>query len=54
MKTPIHDAYWNRLRGARWTLSAAQVQPGLQFCIVAEDAARNASKPMCDKVAIAN
>jgi hypothetical protein len=54
VKTPMHDAFWNRLRGARWTLPAAQTQPGLQYCIVAQDAAGNASKPMCDKIAIAH
>lgn len=54
VKTPMHDAFWNRLRGAKWTLPASLVQPGLQFCIVAEDAARNASKPFCDKIAIAH
>jgi hypothetical protein len=54
VKTPMHDAFWNRLRGAKWTLPASVVQPGLQFCIVAQDAARNASKPFCDKIAIAH
>jgi hypothetical protein len=53
VKTPMHDAFWNRLRGAKWTLPASLVQPGLKFCIVSEDAARNASKPFCDKIAIA-
>jgi hypothetical protein len=50
----MHDSFWNRLRGAKWTLPASAVQPGLQYCIVATDAARNASKPFCDKIAIAH
>jgi hypothetical protein len=54
VKTPMHDSFWNRLRGAKWTLPASAVQPGLQYCIVATDAARNASKPFCDKIAIAH
>ena len=52
VKTPMHDAYWNRLRGAKWTLAASLVQPGLRFCMASEDAARNASKAFCDRITV--
>jgi hypothetical protein len=51
--TAFHPAYWTRLRGVKWTLPDAQVRPGLRYCIVSEDAEKNASKPFCDKITVA-